>query len=136
MTPAAFSLWLYLGYKITEVCTCVYALPHMYLLTCVYILRDLMWLHLFSSKLIYIAMIMSLPSCHVPQYSTVILRLYLFIEGKINRLLEYILKIDKINLKSTYPSAFYWCRVVLKTSRPVKVLIFPGFPFYLFKSCS
>lgn len=78
-----------------------------------------MWLHLLSSELIYIAMIISPPSCHVPQYSAVILCLYLFIEGKISRLLEYSLKIGKINLKSTYPSAFYWYRVVLKTSRPV-----------------
>lgn len=58
-------------------------------------------------------MIMSPPSFYVPQW------LYLFIERKISRVLEYILKIDKINLQSAYLSAFYMGRVILKTSRPV-----------------
>lgn len=58
-------------------------------------------------------MIMSLPSFYVLQW------LYLFIERKINRVLEYILKIDKINLQSAYLSAFCLGRVVSKTSRPV-----------------
>lgn len=56
---------------------------------------------------------MSLPSFYVLQW------LYLFIERKINRVLEYILKIDKINLQSAYLSAFCLGRVVSKTSRPV-----------------
>lgn len=58
-------------------------------------------------------MIMSSPSFYVPQW------LYLLIVRKISRVLEYILKFDKIILQSAYLSAFYMGRVVLKISRLV-----------------
>lgn len=74
-------------------CACVYVLPREDLLTCVRILRDLMWLPLLSMKLIYIAIIMSPTSFYAPQW------LYLFIESKVSGVLEYILEIDKINLQ-------------------------------------
>lgn len=97
-----FSLWLSWGYRIPEMCACVYALPCKDLLTCVCILRDLMWFPLLSMKLIYIAIIMSPPSFYVPQW------LYLFIERKRSGILEYILKIHKSNLQCAYLSDFIW----------------------------